>query len=82
MYEIRPVFSINIKKLTANLIYQNFFFVKLFLADRAVALDNFNHCLVVIPPHFLIRHPAVPLSCSNVGVAQKVLHEVGMYALL
>jgi hypothetical protein len=37
LYDIEPVFSINIKRLTANLIYQNFFFVKLFLADWAVA---------------------------------------------
>ena len=60
--------------------YQKFFFVKPFFNGRAVARNNLVYRLVVIPPHFLIRHSAIPLGCSDVGVAQKILdgHQISI----
>ena len=80
LYDIKSVISIYIKWLTAYLIYQNFLVVKLFFAFRAVAFDHLSHRLVVIPAHLLIRHPAIALGCSDVGVAQKVLdsHQISI----
>lgn len=61
LYDIKSVFSINIIMLTDLLINQYCFLVKCFLLSRAVALKNFIDCLVIIPSHFLIGHPAVAL---------------------
>jgi hypothetical protein len=61
LYDINSGFYINNHQLSSNLINKNFFFVKSFIADGAVALHHFIHCPVVIPSHFLIGYTAITL---------------------
>ena len=52
LYDIKPIFSININKLSTIYLFVTFLIVKLFL--QAMSLQYFLHSIVVIPAHLLV----------------------------
>ena len=52
LYDINPIFSININELYATYLFFTLLIVKLFL--QAMSLQHFLHGSVVVSAHFLV----------------------------